>query len=90
MAAHRGEGRYTWQLQEAKNRLSEVVRRAVTVGPQTITLHGKPKAVVVSYEAFKQAQEPKTPLVRFLAASPLKGVRLDLRREADEGRDVSL
>lgn len=90
MRAHRREIRFGWQLQDAKNRLSEVVRRAVAVGPQTITLHGKPAAVVVSYEEFKKTQEPRTPLVRFLAASPLKGVPLDLRREEDEGRDVSL
>jgi antitoxin (DNA-binding transcriptional repressor) of toxin-antitoxin stability system len=34
-----------WQLQEAKNRLSEVVHAAETIGPQTITRHGK--AVVI-------------------------------------------
>ena len=36
-----------WQLQEAKNRLSEVVRKAQHEGPQTITLHGRDAAVVV-------------------------------------------
>ncbi len=41
-----------WQLQEAKNSLSEVVNRALTEGAQTITRHGKPVAVVVSKEEF--------------------------------------
>ncbi len=37
-----------WQLQEAKNRLSEVVERAVTTGAQLITKHGRPVVVVIS------------------------------------------
>ncbi len=35
-----------WPLQEAKNRLSELIQRAETEGPQTITRHGTPVAVV--------------------------------------------
>jgi prevent-host-death family protein len=37
-----------WQLQEAKNRLNEWVRKARDEGPQTITVHGADAAVVVS------------------------------------------
>lgn len=37
----------TWQLQEAKNRLSEVIHAAQRLGPQTITRHGEPVAIVV-------------------------------------------
>lgn len=44
--------RRTWQLQEAKNKLSEVVRRAREEGPQVITLRGEEVAVVLSSEAF--------------------------------------
>jgi len=80
----------TWQLQDAKNRLSEVVRRAMTSGPQTITLRGKPAAVIVSYQEFKQSEKPRPPLAEFLASSPLKGVVLDLERDRDDGRDVPL
>ena len=39
----------TWTLANAKARLSEVVDRAQT-GPQIITRHGRPNAVVVSAE----------------------------------------
>jgi len=88
MATSTTNRRFTWQLQDAKNRLSEVVKRAVNIGPQTITLRGKPAAVVVSYEQFKKAKKPKTSLTQFLAASPLHGVDLDLQREDDEGRDI--
>ncbi len=40
-----------WQLQDAKNRLSEVVRKARSEGPQVITLHGADAAVVISARA---------------------------------------
>lgn len=36
-----------WQLQEAKNRLSEVINAAEHDGPQTITRHGQPVVLVV-------------------------------------------
>jgi len=36
-----------WQLQEAKNRFSEVISAAEHDGPQTITRHGQPVALVV-------------------------------------------
>jgi antitoxin (DNA-binding transcriptional repressor) of toxin-antitoxin stability system len=35
-----------WQLQEAKARLSEVIKRAAKEGPQKITVHGASAAVV--------------------------------------------
>ncbi|HMO96003.1 MAG TPA: type II toxin-antitoxin system Phd/YefM family antitoxin [Tepidiformaceae bacterium] len=42
------ERKSTWQLQEAKNKLSEVIRRAREEGPQTITVRGEEAAVVSS------------------------------------------
>ena len=40
----------TWQVQNAKARLSEVIERACTEGPQMITRHGAERAVVLSIE----------------------------------------
>jgi antitoxin Phd len=42
--------RSSWQVQEAKNRFSEMIEQALTVGPQLVTRHGKPvvKLVAVS------------------------------------------
>lgn len=37
-----------WQLQEAKARFSEVIRRAVDEGPQHVSVRGEPAAVVLS------------------------------------------
>ena len=42
-----------WQLQEAKNRFSEVVRKASEEGPQTVTKHGKDSVVVLSAEDYR-------------------------------------
>ena len=39
---------HAWQMQEAKARLSEVVKCAESEGPQNITLHGQSVAVLVS------------------------------------------
>ena len=43
----------TWQVQEAKTRFSEVIERARTEGPQTITRHGVERAVVLSIEEYR-------------------------------------
>ncbi len=44
MAAERD----VWTVAEAKARLSDLLERAVRVGPQRVTRHGRPHAVVVS------------------------------------------
>ncbi len=76
-----------WQLQEAKNKLSEVVQRAMTEGPQTITRHGKPAAVVVSAEEYGRRMGQER-LSRVLRACPLKGWKLE--RSQDLGRTLRL
>lgn len=80
-----------WQLQEAKNRLSELVRKATEEGPQVITLRGDDAVVVVAVNEFhKLARRPKGSLVDFLRNSPLGEARLDLARSRDTGRRVRL
>lgn len=79
-----------WALQDAKNRFSEVVDRALAEGPQTITRRGKETAVVVSMGEFRRLSAPKGSLVSFLRKSPLVGVDLEVERSADYGRDLEL
>ncbi len=79
-----------WQLQEAKNRLSEVVRKARSEGPQVITLHGTDAAVVVSTKDFDRMSKRKGRLVEFFRKSPMAGVDLDLKRIRDTGRKIKL
>ncbi len=79
-----------WALQDAKNRLSEVVNSAVREGPQTITRRGKETAVVVSIEDFRQLTTSPGSLVSFFRNSPLAGSGVDLERSTDYGREVDL
>ena len=63
---------HTWQIQEAKARMSELVKRAQTQ-PQGITLHRKPVAVVISRETFDLLSQTQGSLVDFMRRSPLYG-----------------
>jgi prevent-host-death family protein len=76
----------TWTLANAKARLSEVIDRAQT-GPQIITRHGRPNAVIVSAEEWARKSARKGTLAEFLLASPLRGADLELERVQDEPRD---
>ena len=79
-----------WQLQEAKNKLSQVVQEARSHGPQTITLRGKDAAVLISAEEYRRLTEPKGSLVEFLRSSPWAETDLELERSKDTGRDIQL
>jgi prevent-host-death family protein len=79
-----------WQLQEAKNKFSEVVRKATEEGPQTVTKHGRDSVVVVSMEDYKKIERPQTSLVEFFRCSPLASVDLDIERDKSASRDISI
>jgi antitoxin Phd len=68
-----------WQIQEAKNKLSEVVEKAIESGPQILTRRGEEIAVVLSYSEYLQLRKKQTPLSEFFRQSPLEG--LDLERD---------
>jgi prevent-host-death family protein len=59
-----------WHLQDAKNNLSKVVRKAQTEGPQIVTVRGKPAAVVVSSEEYEKLCGKKKSLAEFLLSGP--------------------
>ncbi len=59
-----------WQLQDAKNRFSELVQRARKDGPQTVTLRGERAAVVLSAEAFDALTANRRSLVDHLLEGP--------------------
>jgi antitoxin Phd len=79
-----------WQLQDAKNRFSEVVQKAIEQGPQIITRRGVKTAVIMSVEDYQQLTKPKVNIVEFFRKSPLKGVEIDLTRDKDMGREIDL
>lgn len=78
-----------WQLQTAKNRLSELVDNAVNQGPQTITRHGKATAVVLSVDDYRKIRAGKRSLSQFFAHSPLRGQKINLSRSRDAGRGAA-
>ena len=59
----------TWQLQEAKAKLSEVVD-SVKDGPQIITRRGVKTAVLIPYEEWEQKHKPKRSLLEVLQSGP--------------------
>jgi antitoxin Phd len=80
-----------WKLEDAKARLSEVVRLAGTAGPQLVTVRGKEAAVIIAPEQYKQLlPKPKAhlPLVSFLRNLGLSC--LNTEREIDTGREIEL
>ena len=79
-----------WALQDAKARLSELIKRAHAEGPQEITVRGEPAAIVIAKKDFDRLTGPKPGLVEFLRKSPLAGVLLDLERDRSPARDVDL
>jgi prevent-host-death family protein len=79
-----------WQLQEAKNRFSEVVKRARDEGPQTVTVHGQRAVVVVSASDYDALIKPRMPFVDFLLSEDLwpdDVVDTINDRSRDPGRD---
>ena len=79
-----------WQLQEAKNKFSNLVDKAHHDGPQIVTKHGKKSVVVIAIEDFQKLNKPKTNLVSFFKKSPLSGIKLDLSRDKSLSRDIEL
>jgi prevent-host-death family protein len=80
----------SWTVAEAKAKLSEVIEKAQTSGPQRITRHGKDAVVVVSTEEWKRKTKRKGSLAEFLLASPLRGSGLEVERLEDRPRKIDL
>jgi prevent-host-death family protein len=71
----------TWTVAQAKAKLSELIERARSVGPQTVTRNGRDAVVVVAAEEWERRTQRKGTLVDFLAASPLRGAKLKVERQ---------
>jgi prevent-host-death family protein len=86
-----------WQIQEAKQRFSEVIRAVASEGPQIITRHGEDVAVIVDIAEYRRLTSPAKDLTRVLLGPP----RLDddaaavfdeveAERKHDLGREIDL
>lgn len=79
----------TWQMQEAKARMSELVKCA-QMQPQDITVHGRSVAVVISRETFDRLSLAQDSLVEFMRRSPLYGADdIAFERDTSLTREVA-
>jgi prevent-host-death family protein len=79
-----------WTVAEAKAKFSELIERARSRGPQTITKNGRDAAVVVSAEEWRRKTERVGTLADFFAASPLRNSRLKIPRSKQSPRPIKL
>jgi prevent-host-death family protein len=79
----------TWQVQEAKARLSELIDDANTDGPQIITRHGSEHAVVLSVEDYRALSARQESLRDYLLGGP-KVDSFEVKRSRDTGRTIAL
>ncbi len=77
-----------WPVQDAKSRFSEVIERARSEGPQTITRHGTERAVVLSIEDYRALVTPKPDFKAYLLGGP-KVDDFSIERDRDTGRAVA-
>lgn len=76
----------SWQLQQAKNKLSQLIDAAVQVGPQIITRRGTEVVIVLSYAEYQKLVAAKPKLSDFFRNSPLAEANLDLSRDQSKLR----
>lgn len=77
-----------WQLQDAKQRFSAVVRAAHDDGPQVVTRHGQEVAVVVDAAEYRRMHGQKRNFVDFLLSAPkVDGFDVDVERGREFPRD---
>ena len=81
---------HTWTIAEAKAKFSEVIDKAQSDGPQTITRNGRTTAVIVAAEEWEKKTKRKGTLADFFAASPLRGSGLQIKRLGGRPRKVEL
>ena len=86
-----------WQIQDAKQRFSEMIRAVTSKGPQVITRHGEDVAVVVEISEYRRLTRPAVDLAGILLGGPKLDdgmtdvfAEVEAERKADLGRAVDL
>jgi prevent-host-death family protein len=80
-----------WRLQDAKARLSELVRRVRSEGPQHVTVHGRDEVVVIAAEEFRRLKGDPTgeALIAAMQASPHRDIDIEPKRAPMPVRKVA-
>jgi prevent-host-death family protein len=85
-----------WQIQDAKQRFSEMIRAVTNKGPQVITRHGEDVAVVVEIGEYRRLIRPSADLASILLGGPKLDddadvfAEIEAERKADFGRALDL
>ena len=79
-----------WAVASAKAKFSDVIERALTEGPQTITRRGRKAVVIVSAKDWERKSRRKGNLAEFFAASPLRGAKIRVQRVKAKPRKTVL
>lgn len=87
----------SWQIQDAKQRFSEMIRAVEHDGPQIITRHGEEVAVVLDIDEYHRLTRPSVDLTGLLLGGPKLDdaaiavfAEVEAERKADFGRQVDL
>ncbi|HET9256002.1 MAG TPA: type II toxin-antitoxin system Phd/YefM family antitoxin [Pseudonocardiaceae bacterium] len=89
----------SWQVQDAKQRFSEVLRAAEQGGPQIITRHGEEVAVIIDIAEYRRLTGPKRDFAEHVMAFPkLCGTadepdvfaEIEAERQQDVPREIDL
>jgi prevent-host-death family protein len=80
----------SWTVAQAKAKFSEIIERAMSEGPQTITRNGHKAAVVVGADEWQRKTKRVGNLAEFFAESPLRDSGLKIRRIQQRPRKVNL
>jgi prevent-host-death family protein len=90
--AREREPEHHWQVQEAKQRFSEVLRRAQDKGPQVITRHGEDVAIIIDMSEYRHSREENMNFTEYLRSAPFPedfDRYLERPAELNQDRDVS-
>jgi len=79
-----------WQVQEAKQRFSEVLRAAETGEPQIVTKHGQEVAVVIDIAEYRRLRGEAVSFMDYLRLDPSADDDLPFERGRDLPRDIDL
>jgi prevent-host-death family protein len=79
-----------WQVQEAKQRFSEVLRAAEAGEPQIVTKHGEEVAVVIDIAEYRRLRGESVSLMDYLRVDPVADPDFEVERRGDLPRETDL
>jgi len=79
-----------WQVQEAKQRFSEVLRAAESGEPQIVTKHGEEVAVVIDIAEYRRLRGESVSFMAYLRADPAADADFEIERQSELPREIDL